>query len=212
MLRPPRFGPAVASGDELGTLSPEIASQVGLPQCSVISLPYDSMTAYLEAGLCETGNALDVSGTVTSFGVLHPAQVIDRERRIHSFPLPANSKWLVRGVTSASGSALEWAKREFVGDGFGAFDELVAASPPGANGIMFLPYLAGARSVADVPPGGTIGIGAHQGMPVRAGNQGFGIGRATAARNQEVEVPFGSSAGNREEKQTLARQNPREET
>ena len=145
-LDPARFGPAVASGDELGTLRPEIASQVGLPQCSVISLPYDSMTAYLGAGLCETGDALDISGTVTSFGVLHPAQVIDRERRIYSFPLPANSKWLVRGSTSSSGSALEWAKREFVGDGFGAFDKLVAASPPGANGILFLPYLAGERS------------------------------------------------------------------
>jgi len=145
-LDPARFGPAVAAGDPLGTLHPEIASQVGLPECSVISLPYDSMTAYLGAGLCETGDALDISGTVTSFGVLHPAQVIDSERRIYSFPLPANSKWLVRGSTSASGSALEWAKREFVGDGFGAFDDLVSASPPGANGVLFLPYLAGERS------------------------------------------------------------------
>ena len=145
-LDPARFGPAVAAGDPLGTLRPEIASQVGIPQCSVISLPYDSMTAYLGAGLCETGDALDISGTVTSFGVLHPVQVIDSERRIYSFPLPANSKWLVRGSTSASGGALEWAKREFVGDGFGAFDKLVAASPPGANGILFLPYLAGERS------------------------------------------------------------------
>ena len=51
-----------------------------------------------------------------------------------------------KGSRFASGSALEWAKREFVGDGFGAFDELVAASPPGRNGILFLPYLAGERS------------------------------------------------------------------
>lgn len=141
-----RFGLPVASGDRLGTLCPEIASEAGLPECPVISIPYDSMTAYLGAGLWESGDALDISGTVTSFGVLHPDPVIDRERRVYSFPLPDSSNWLVRGSTSASGSALEWAKREFVGDGFEAFDGLVHASPPGANGVLFLPYLAGERS------------------------------------------------------------------
>ncbi len=145
-LEPTRFGTAVEAGDRIGRLRPEVASQVGLPECSVFSIPYDSMTAYLGAGLCETGDALDISGTVTSFGVLHPAQVIDCERRIYSIPLPANPNWLVRGSTSSSGSALEWARREFLGDGFGAFDGLVAASSPGANGVLFLPYLAGERA------------------------------------------------------------------
>jgi len=145
-LEPTRFGTAVASGDLLGRLRPEVASQAGLPECSVFSLPYDSITAYLGAGLCEPGDALDISGTVTSFGVLHPAPIIDCERRIYSIPLPAGTNWLVRGSTSSSGSALEWARREFLGDGFGAFDGLVAASPPGANGVLFLPYLAGERA------------------------------------------------------------------
>ncbi len=145
-LEPTRFGTAVEAGDRIGRLRPEVASQVGLPECSVFSIPYDSMTAYLGAGLCETGDALDISGTVTSFGVLHPAQVIDCERRIYSIPLPGSPNWLVRGSTSSSGSALEWARREFLGDGFGAFDGLVAASSPGANGVLFLPYLAGERA------------------------------------------------------------------
>ncbi len=145
-LEAARFGTAVEAGDRIGTLRPEIAFQTGLPECVVISLPYDSLTAYLGAGLGETGDALDISGTVTSFGVLHPAQVIDSKRRVYSIPLPASPNWLVRGSTSSSGSALEWARREFLGDGFGAFDTLVAASPPGSNGVLFLPYLAGERA------------------------------------------------------------------
>ena len=37
------------------------------------------------------------------------------------------TNWLVRGATSSSGSAVDWARREFLGDGFGAFDGMVAA-------------------------------------------------------------------------------------
>ncbi|MBL8233702.1 MAG: hypothetical protein JNL98_34715 [Bryobacterales bacterium] len=141
-----RFGCPIASGEQVGMLCRKVALAVGLPECPVISVPYDSMTAYLGAGLHETGDALEISGTVTSFGVLHPAPVIDFERRVYAFPLPGTSNWLVRGSTSASGSALEWAKREFIADGFESFDRLVSASPPGANGVLFLPYLSGERS------------------------------------------------------------------
>ncbi len=141
-----KFGEPAAIGAVLGSLLPEHAMAYGLPSCPVVSIPYDSMTAYLGAGLRSEGDALDISGTVTSFGVLHPAQFIDGSRRVYSFPMPGEQGWLVRGSTSMSGGALEWARGELIGGGFDQFDGLVRESPPGARGVLFLPFLAGERA------------------------------------------------------------------
>ena len=46
------------------------------------------------------------------------------------------TNWLVRGATSSSGSAVDWARREFLGDGFGAFDGMVAANGELVSAIL----------------------------------------------------------------------------
>jgi xylulokinase len=140
------FGKPVEVGSVLGLLGLDLARECGILQCPVISIPFDSMTAFLGAGLREAGDALDISGTVTSFGVVHPHGVVDHARRIYSLPLPSSLSWLVRGSTSSSGSALEWARGQFIGGAFDEFDQLALESPPGANGVVFLPYLSGERA------------------------------------------------------------------
>ncbi|HEU0119580.1 MAG TPA: FGGY-family carbohydrate kinase [Bryobacteraceae bacterium] len=112
----------------------------------VFASSFDSICAYLGAGLRDEGDALDISGTVTSFGVLHRRQVIDADRRIYSLPWMGRGEWLVRGSTAMSGGILEWARREIVGGDFATFDGLAMASEPGAGGVTFLPYLAGERA------------------------------------------------------------------
>jgi len=58
--------------------------------------------------------------------------------------------WLGIGAMSSSGVAVEWFAREFLPDaGRGALDRmtgLAASSPPGSNGVLFLPYLQGERT------------------------------------------------------------------
>jgi sugar (pentulose or hexulose) kinase len=41
---------------------------------------------------------------------------------------------------------LEWARQTLFDGSFDQFDQAVSASPTGANGVTFLPYLAGARA------------------------------------------------------------------
>lgn len=133
----PAVGRIVDPGEIIGH-TPAVAN------APVISVSYDSAAAYLGTALNEPGEALDISGTVTSFGVLSPEQIIDPLRRI--FSIPYHGKWLVRGSTAMSGPVLDWAK-DTLGDGsFASFDDAVLQSPPGANGVTFLPFLAGARS------------------------------------------------------------------
>lgn len=55
--------------------------------------------------------------------------------------------WLLQGGTVGGGGALKWFRQE-LGGGM-SFDELTAEAaeaPPGSDGVLFLPYMAGERS------------------------------------------------------------------
>ncbi|MBK9168695.1 MAG: FGGY-family carbohydrate kinase [Bryobacterales bacterium] len=140
-----KLGRVIRIGESLGPLRPDLAGRYGFRQPEVISVSYDSTAAYLGSPLAQPGEALDISGTVTSFGVLTDCQVLDPERRIFSIPAGPDC-WIVRGSTALSGGVLEWARTELLDMEFADLDRAVLASPPGANGLVFLPFLAGARA------------------------------------------------------------------
>jgi xylulokinase len=57
--------------------------------------------------------------------------------------------WLGIGTTTSSGASVDWFVREFLAGGEGALalvTDLAASSPPGANGLLFTPYLQGERT------------------------------------------------------------------
>ena len=140
-----KLGRVVEPGELLGTVLPEF----GLNGAQVVSVSYDSVAAYLGSPLCQPGDALDISGTVTSIGVLSGTRIVDVARRV--FSIPYKAQWLVRGSTAMSGPVLEWAANTL---GFSALDEFAAAAataPPGSNGVVFIPFLAGARSPVWLP-------------------------------------------------------------
>jgi xylulokinase len=71
------------------------------------------------------------------------------------------------GATLAAGMALRWLRDEWLGlTGADAYERMTgwaAASPPGARGVLFLPYLAGERTPhMDARARGVfLGLGAH---------------------------------------------------
>jgi xylulokinase len=60
-------------------------------------------------------------------------------------PIPGAPHWAVFGPTQASGGALEWACR-LIATEPAAAGALAAQAPPGADGLVFLPYLEGERA------------------------------------------------------------------
>ena len=138
------FGRIVEVGQDVGELRPELVSRFGFGRVRVISAAFDSKSAYLGAGLSSPGEAVDISGTVSSLGVLWPRRIDDPDRRIYSVPFVGQH--LVRGSTAAAGSSLEWMCRNLLGEDPVALELLASQSPPGANGLTFLPYLSGERS------------------------------------------------------------------
>lgn len=137
------FGRRVAIGETIAPLRAAIADRLGWPRVPVVAATFDSKCAYLGSGIRVEGDALDISGTVTSFGVVSNDRVIDPENRIYSVPF--GDRFLVRGSTAAAGSALEWARSLF-GLEVSDLDRLAAAAPPSPADPIFVPYLYGARA------------------------------------------------------------------
>lgn len=142
-----RLPPTVPVGDVVGGLRPEVAGELGLPPgIPVVAGVDDGHASFLGAGLREPGDAIDTGGTSGGFGVL-----VDREVAIPGAlvgPAPLPDRWIVGGAMAATGKALEWFRDDVLG-GVRSTEALIAeaaATAPGAEGLVFLPYLAGERS------------------------------------------------------------------
>src|SRR5690606_38099081 len=77
------FGRIVGIGETIGPLAATLAQATGWPAVPVIAATFDSKCAYLGSGIARPGEALDISGTVTSFGVVSARPVHDPLNRIY---------------------------------------------------------------------------------------------------------------------------------
>ena len=136
-----------AMGAVDGTLTATAADALGLaPGIPVANGTNDAFASYLGAGLLEPGDAYDPGGSAGGFGVYwhEPLEVPGA----FVTPAPLAGRYSVGAAMAATGRALDWFRDEIVGSGL-ATDRLLdeaAATPPGADGLVFLPYLAGERS------------------------------------------------------------------
>ena len=141
--------PAVHEGpDETGTLRAEVARELGLPEgLPVVAGGGDNAAAAVGTGIIREGF---VSSSVGTSGVIfaHTDRFIpDPSGRLHAFCHAVPGKYHLMGVTLAAGGSMQW-WRETLDDGSG-FDEMATAAatiPPGAEGLLFLPYLMGERT------------------------------------------------------------------
>ena len=99
----------------------------------------------LGAGLLAAGDAVDTGGTSGGIGIYADRAVAIPGLFVAPAPLPG--RWVVGGAMASTGAAVDWIRSVTGGDWTG--DELFAAAaavPAGADGLVFLPYLAGERA------------------------------------------------------------------
>ncbi len=142
-----RLPPRSSMGDVVGGLTGTAADALGLrPGIPVVGGTVDAFASYLGAGLLEPGDAFDPGGSAGGFGVYW-----DRPLEIPGgfvTPGPLAGRYSVGAAMAATGRALAWYRDAVLGDTIST-DALLAeaaATPPGADGLVFLPYLAGERS------------------------------------------------------------------
>jgi xylulokinase len=141
----------------------------------------DQAAAAVGVGVTRPGT---VSVSLGTSGVVFAA--LDRfraepEGRVHAFCHAAPGTWHAMGVMLSAAGALRWL-RDTIAPGV-EFDRLVAEAepwPPGAEGLLFLPYLAGERTPHPDPDarGAFVGLGLRhdRGALVRAVLEGVAFG------------------------------------
>jgi xylulokinase len=140
--------------------SPEITSRVSTDGAAATGLregtPVAAGAGDQAAGAVGMGivKAGDVSATIGTSGVVFAATsapFLDPKGRIHTFCHALPGRWHVMGVTQGAGLSLRWFRDQFYegGNGVRAYDELMSEAekaPPGAEGLLWTPYLMGERT------------------------------------------------------------------
>jgi xylulokinase len=141
-----------------GTLSRETAKLLGLTtDCMVVGGAGDCAAGAVGNGIVKAGVLSTSIGTSGVVFVHSETPQVDPEGRLHTFCHAVRGKWHMMGVTLAAGGSLQWfrnavcqtlaneAKRRKI-DAYDVLTEEAAVTPPGAEGLQFLPYLAGERT------------------------------------------------------------------
>ena len=142
-----RLPPAACAGEVVGTLTGDVADALGLRAgIPVVGGTVDAFASYLGAGLLEPGDAYDPGGSAGGFGVYWDRQVDVPGGFVT--PAPLAGLFSVGAAMAATGRALDWYRDSILGAAITTEALLgeASATPPGADGLVFLPYLAGERS------------------------------------------------------------------
>jgi xylulokinase len=142
-----RVAPDAGVGTVLGGLLPDAARHLGLAAGTPVVVGLvDAFASFHGARMLAPGDAIDVGGAAGGFGVYadRPIQAAGG----FTTPAPLPGLYSVGAAMAATGAALDWFRSDIL-NGSVPMDMLLAearAVPPGAEGLVFLPYLAGERS------------------------------------------------------------------
>jgi xylulokinase len=189
------------SPDVVGQVTATAASLTGLkPGTPIIAGAGDQAAGAVGMGIVQPGA---VSATIGTSGVVFAATdrpALDPRGRLHTFCHAVPGRWHVMGVTQAAGLSLRWFRDHFgagADDGRDPYARLcdeAAQVSPGADGVLWAPYLMGERTPHLDPEarGGLVGLAANHGRAhvIRAILEGVAFSlRDTFTIFEEMKVP-----------------------
>lgn len=130
----------------IGTVTKEASKQTGLLEgVPVVAGGLDAACGTLGAGVYKTGQTQEQGGQAGGMSICvdralsHPKLILST----HVVP----DKWLLQGGTVGGGGAFKWFRQEFgPNNTFDDLTKMAAGVPPGSDGVIFLPFMAGERS------------------------------------------------------------------
>jgi len=137
--------PLSASQQMAGVLRPELARQYGLPAGVQVSAGGgDNMMGAIGTGNVTPGVVTASFGTSGTIYALARKPIVDPRGEIAAF-CSSTGGWLPLLCTMNVTTVTEQVRGLF-GLDFAGLDQAVQATPPGADGLLLLPYLAGERT------------------------------------------------------------------
>jgi xylulokinase len=139
------FPPALQSGARIGTVRPEIARDLGLPENAIVGTGgHDHVCGALPAGVIHRGQMLDSMGTAEALFFPLEEPMTDPSIGQMGYTQGAHvvpGKYYIFGGLYTSGASVSWL-RDILGDP--PYDDLIAeavAIPAGSLGATFVPHL-----------------------------------------------------------------------
>jgi xylulokinase len=153
---------AIDAADASGTLLFDVAGRRWSDEvCEALDLPLewlptahesteiagagDQAAAALGVGIDRPGPVSVVLGTSGVVFAVLPTYAPDAQARVHVFCHAVPGTWHAMGVMLSAAGSLAWLRRA-VGANYRVLDDEAARWPPGAEGLLFAPYLAGERT------------------------------------------------------------------
>lgn len=150
------FSPAVASGSIVGTISSDIADELGLPQnVSLVTGGHDQMCAAIGGGIIKEGVAINGIGTVECITPAFARPIMNEQMLDNNFACVPHAKtgmYVTYAFNFTGGSLLKWYRDNFAkvekmeaektGNNVYATLDLRAVKQP--TKILILPHFAGA--------------------------------------------------------------------
>ncbi len=142
----------VPPGSIVGSLQKEVANRLDLPiGIPIISSGGDQQCAALGAGLLDEKRVIANTGTGSYVVGLSSEPIIDPLKRVFCTPSAISGLYHLEGTMISTGSIYRWFRELLCVENasaidFGTLDELVALSPPGADGVLVIPHFKGSGS------------------------------------------------------------------
>ena len=146
-LDPALFPPQITMGDLGGRVLPDPARDLGLPaDVPVAGGVNDATATVLGAGVLRKGHALDLGGTSGGLALIWDTPL--RDHGLTAWPAPAPGLFVCGGPLAAAGRSLPWlmSATGYAANAFAEVERDAEGVPAGADGLVFLPYLAGERT------------------------------------------------------------------
>jgi xylulokinase len=143
--------PLLPFGAIIGKVTESVAGELGLGVDAVVvtGVP-DLHAAAIGAGATRLYDTHLALSTTSWISCPLPKKKTDISHSIAAVPGLSDDSYLMINSQDTGGKALEWLQGALAGDGspmsFSEMTALAATSPPGANGAIFTPWLAGERS------------------------------------------------------------------
>jgi xylulokinase len=145
-LDPQLLPPLRPSWSVIGGLRPALARRINLnPDTPVIAGAGDSIACAIGAGVTAPGPVSEMAGSSSCFNSVVPEPLADLD--ITHYPSAVQDRGYVTEVgLNTTGEALDWLAQLFYArtprrDDFARIEHAAAASPPGADGLLFAPVL-----------------------------------------------------------------------
>lgn len=156
-ISPDKLSPVFPTTHVVSGLTPEAAAALGVPPSLPVVLGAgDGVLSNLGSGCVRPGQLTAMIGTSGAVRVVRERRYVHPQARTWCYNL-TDSHWVTGVAMNSGGLALRWlrdklgdAERQLAGsEGKDAYDMLTALAgqaPPGADGLLALPFLAGERA------------------------------------------------------------------